>query len=186
MHQEENHILVQFLKVLADESRLRILGLLVNQEANVEELAAYLNLKPPTVSHHLNRLRELGIVEMRIDGNVHFYRFLSDSLTNVHLMLTPEKLSQMTEDIQEDAWERKVLRDFLSGEELKEIPASRKKRLIVLTWLAGKFDMGTRYAESEVNERIKRHHPDFSTLKRELVGHQLMERKNNVYWRLKS
>jgi hypothetical protein len=181
---EESQTLVQFLKVLADESRLRILGLLAGKEASVEELAAYLNLKPPTVSHHLNRLRELQLVDMRAHGNVHMYRFRPESLYRLNRMLTPEKLTELTEDVQGDAWELKVLRDFLNGDELKEIPASRKKRLVILNWLVGKFEMEIRYPESKVNEIIKRHHPDFATLRRELVGNRLMERENGVYWRI--
>lgn len=184
MTDEESQTLVQFLKVLADESRLRILGLLASQEASVEELAAYLKLKPPTVSHHLNRLRELQLVQMRAEGNVHFYRFQPESLYRLHRMLTPEKLSRLTDDVQGDEWERKVLRDFLNGEELKEIPASRKKRLVILKWLADKFESGEKYPESAVNEIIGHHHPDFATLRRELIGNRLMERENAVYWRI--
>lgn len=179
----ENQLLVQFLKVLADESRLRILGLLAGQESSVEELAAYLKLKPPTVSHHLNRLRELQLVAMRTEGNVHFYRFQPESLYRLHRMLTPEKLSQLTNDVQGDEWERKVLRDFLNGEELKEIPASRKKRLVILKWIADKFEMDVKYPESGINETIGRHHPDFATLRRELIVNGLMDRANGVYWR---
>lgn len=184
MSDEESQQLIQFLKVLADESRLRILGLLANQEASVEELAAYLKLKPPTVSHHLNRLRELQLVEMRAEGNVHFYRFCPESLTRVNRMLTPEKLSTLTDDVQGDEWDRKVLRDFLNGEELKEIPASQKKRLVVLRWLVAKFEIDVKYPEAKVNEIIKHHHPDFATLRREMIGHHLMNRENGVYWRI--
>ena len=184
MTDEDGQTLVQFLKVLADESRLRILGLLANQEASVEELAAYLNLRPPTVSHHLNRLRSLQLVEMRAHGNVHFYRFQPESLYRLNRMLTPEKLSRLTDDVQGDEWEHKVLRDFLNGEELKEIPASRKKRLVILKWLANKFEVNVQYPESEVNEIIGRHHPDFATLRRELIGNRLMERENSIYWRV--
>lgn len=183
MTDEESQSLVDFLKVLADESRLKILGLLTNRESSVEEIAAYLKLKPPTVSHHLNRLRELQLVELRAEGNIHYYRFQPDSLYRVHRMLTPEKLLRFTDDMQGNEWDRKVLRDFLNGEELKEIPASRKKRDVILTWLAEKFEMGVKYPESEVNAIIGKHHPDFATLRRELIGSQLMNRENGVYWR---
>jgi len=98
-------------------------------------------------------------------------------------MLTPEKLSQLTNDVQGDEWERKVLRDFLNGEELKEIPASRKKRLVILKWIADKFEMDVKYPESGVNETIGRHHPDFATLRRELIVNGLMDRADGVYWR---
>jgi predicted transcriptional regulator len=184
MNKGENPILVQFLKVLADESRLRLLGLLADHEASVEELAASLNLRTPTVSHHLSRLSAMKLVDMRADGNVHVYRFRPESLYQLHQMLTPETLTQLNDDVQGDAWERKVLRDFLNGEELKEIPASLKKRAVVLHWLADKFTPGVRYPEAKVNEIIKHHHPDFATLRRELIGHRLMARENNVYWRL--
>ncbi|MDB5097460.1 MAG: ArsR family transcriptional regulator, partial [Cyanobacteria bacterium RYN_339] len=68
-------------------------------------------------------------------------------------------------------------------ERLKEIPASRKKREVVLRWLADRFEIGPRYAEREVNEVIKRHHPDFATLRRELIGANLMQREAGEYWR---
>ena len=35
-----------------------------------------------------------------------------------------------------------------------------------------------------MNEIIGRHHSDYATLRRELIGYQLMERENGFYWRL--
>lgn len=183
MSNEDSQILIQLLKVLADESRIRILGILADHEASVDELTAYLGLKAPTVSHHLSRLRELGLVHMRPEGNIHFYRFQPESLRQLNRLLQPERLVTMA-NIEGDAWERKLLKDFLIGEKLKEIPASRKKRFVILKWLAEKFQPDIRYPESEVNEIISRHHPDFATLRRELIGNHLMERENGVYWRI--
>lgn len=40
------------------------------------------------------------------------------------------------------------------------------------------------YTEREVNDIIGRHHPDFATLRRELIGARHMQRENVVYWRL--
>jgi hypothetical protein len=106
-------------------------------------------------------------------------------------VLTPEKMRSLADDVESDAWERKVLRDFFEGECLKEIPAAHKqhgnkKRRIVLRWLANRFEPGVRYTEREVNEILKRHHPDFATLRRDLVGSGLglMRRENGIYWRL--
>ena len=45
--------LLAFFKALADESRLRIVGLLAEREYSVQALAQALALKEPTVSHHL-------------------------------------------------------------------------------------------------------------------------------------
>ena len=82
-----------------------------------------------------------------------------------------------------EAWEQKVLRDFFDGERLKEIPASRKKRAVILKRLADQFSSGARYRETQVNEVLLRHHPDPATLRRELVGAGLLQREQSIYWR---
>lgn len=185
MNDTDIQVLMQLLKALADKSRIRILGILTQQEASVDELSAYTGLKPPTVSHHLSRLRALDLVSMRADGNVHFYKFQTESLRRLNRLLQPEQLAAMA-TAEGDTWEQKVLNDFLIGEQLKEIPASRKKRLVILKWLVEKFEWNVRYPESEVNEMLKRHHPDFATIRREFIGNKLMLRENGVYWRIGS
>ncbi len=187
MVQEELQILLQFFKALADETRLKMLGLLAQREYSVEELAALLQVKAPTISHHLARLKELNLVEMRSDGNMHYYQLNGEALRQANkLLLTPEKLVSFADSIEGDAWERKVLRDFLDGSRLKEIPASAKKRAVILKWLASQFEYGVMYKEAEVNEIIKRHHPDFAFWRRALIATKaaLMQRDNGLYWRV--
>ncbi|HEV7666095.1 MAG TPA: metalloregulator ArsR/SmtB family transcription factor [Chloroflexota bacterium] len=183
-------LLLDFFKALADESRLRLVGLLAISERSVDELATLLELRAPTVSHHLKRLKALDLVSMRAQGTSHVYRLNIDALH----ALSREALSVETlgaaavapavSAVGADAWDRKVLRDFLIAETLKEIPASRKKRDVVLRWLVERFANDRRYTEKEVNAVLVRHHPDVATLRRELVGANLMQRANNVYWRV--
>ncbi len=193
MKNEQFQILLRFFKVLADESRLTIVGILASQECSVEELAALLQLKEPTVSHHLSRLKELNLVSMRPDGNAHLYQLDSDTLQNISKeIFTPERMASLVEEVNTEAWEQKVLRTYIDGDclesdeiqRLKEIPASRKKRLVILKWLVKKFDIGVNYSERSVNDIIKSYHPDCATLRRDLVGHQLMQREQGLYWRL--
>lgn len=185
MGQKEFNTLLRFFKALADESRLKILGILANRECSVEELAAMLNLKEPTVSHHLAKLKELHLVAMRSEGNTHLYWLNSEALQDISKeVFTPDRMASLVDDVEGEAWENKVLSNFIEGGRLKEIPASRKKRLVILKWLAGQFDMEVKYPERQVNELIKRYHPDCATLRRELIGSQLMHRENGVYWRL--
>src|SRR5581483_7941039 len=132
---------VRFFKALADESRLRILGLLATQPRSVEELAALLDLSAPTVSHHLSRLKELGLVRMQPEGTTHLYALDATVLRRLsQALLAQDRVASLARDVEGSAWERKVLRDFFQGERLKEIPASRKKRLVILRWLAGQFE----------------------------------------------
>ena len=184
MPEEEFQALLQFFKVLADENRLKLLGLLANREQSVEELAALLQLRAPTVSHHLAKLKELDLVGMRPEGNAHIYWLNSEALRNTSKgLLSSEKMASLVDDVEGDAWERKVLRDFFEGTRLKEIPASRKKRSVILRWLATQFEHGILYKEAQVNEIIERHHPDTAWLRRELIAEKLMQRGNGMYWR---
>ena len=184
MSDADLQLLLQYFKALADETRLRIVGLLAGREQSVEEIAAAVGLRTPTVSHHLQRLKDLDLVAMRREGTTHYYSLrLGELLRMNRELMTAEKVRSLASMEGGEAWERKVLRDFFSGEELKEIPASRKKRLVVLRWLADRFAFGERYPEAKVNEVIGRHHPDYATLRRELIASGLMQRENGIYWR---
>ncbi|HEU5316304.1 MAG TPA: DUF2087 domain-containing protein [Chloroflexota bacterium] len=122
---------------------------------------------------------------MRQEGTTHLYSLDEVALRRLSKdVLTPEKMVSLADDVEGDAFERKVLRDFFEGERLKQIPAPLKKKLVVLRWLAGKFEPGVRYPEREVNETIKRHHPDTAELRRGMIDHRLMARERGVYWRL--
>jgi hypothetical protein len=177
-------LVLTFFKVLADESRLRIVGILAAGERSVDELAAVLDLRAPTVSHHLARLRVLGLVSMRVEGNVHYYRLELDALRGLsRRVLALDQIVALADDTHADAWQRKVLRDFFEGERLKEIPASRKKREVVLQWLASQFRVDVRYREVDVNTLLQRYHADTATLRRELVGAGVLRREHSVYWR---
>lgn len=178
--------MLEFFKVLSDESRLKLVGALASSERTVEELALMLDLKPPTVSHHLSKLKSLDLVQMKTEGNTHLYRLNLEVLRRLSKqMLAVESLSKDEASINYEAWERKILNDFLEGEKLKEIPASRKKREVILRWLVDKFQFDRAYAEKEVNQMILRHHPDFATLRRELIGAKLMDRQSGIYHRLR-
>ena len=66
--------LVTFFKALADKNRLKIVGLLAEKSYSVEELSELLGLKPPTISHHLSKLVEAGLVRARAEGYYSVYQ----------------------------------------------------------------------------------------------------------------
>lgn len=66
--------LVQVFKLLADETRLKILLYLMQEgELHVSALCERLQQSQPAVSHHLALLRESGLIEPRRDGKHNFY-----------------------------------------------------------------------------------------------------------------
>ncbi|HEY9217065.1 MAG TPA: metalloregulator ArsR/SmtB family transcription factor [Phenylobacterium sp.] len=175
--------LLAFFKAMANESRLRIVGLLAARERSVQELAELLALTEPTVSHHLAALKALGLVRVRAEGVTRWHVLDAEALTAMNLaLLEPKDVAAMAPPAQD--WDAKVVQGFLDPDgRLKVIPASRRKREIVLRWLVDQFDTGRRYQEAEVNEMIQKRHWDSATLRRELIGHGMMAREAGVYWR---
>jgi predicted transcriptional regulator len=185
MAQEHFDTLLQFFKVLGNESRLKILGLLANQEWSVSELAEFLDLREPTVSHHLSAMKDLGLVSVRADGNTRIYALNTKYLESMNRDIFSQKnLAQLVDNATEDSWEQKVIQSFVEGDRLKGIPARLKKRQVILKWLVEKFEWDRRYQELEVNNILKEYHPDHAALRRYLVENKLMDRDGREYWRI--
>lgn len=177
-------VLLEFFKAMAHESRLRIVGLLANGERSVQDLAAELDLKEPTVSHHLAILKAQGLVTVRAEGTTRWHALDLGALERLsRRVLEPDALTAAPAAPRGS--DAKVLAGFVGADgRLKVIPAARRKRTVVLRWLAGEFEPDRRYSEAEVNAILQARHPDSATLRRELVGHDMLAREAGVYWRL--
>ncbi|HUO89014.1 MAG TPA: metalloregulator ArsR/SmtB family transcription factor [Rhizomicrobium sp.] len=177
--------LLEFFKAMAHESRLRIVGLLAQREHSVQELAAALDLKEPTVSHHLAVLKDLGLVTVRAEGTTRWHALDRAALERLSTRVLQQSPAETAAKVEPEDWDEKVLRGFVRADgTLTHMPASRKKRGAVLRWLMRDFEEGRRYSEAEVNARIQRRHWDSATLRRELIGHRMMARAERMYWRL--
>ncbi len=176
--------LLAFFKAMANESRLRIVGLLAARERSVQELAQLLALSEPTVSHHLAVLKAIGLVSMRAEGVVRWHALVPKALAGMNrALLDKDKVAALGARGTDP--DERVLASFVDVNGLmKRIPATRAKRLVILKWLVRKFEENRRYPEARVNETIQRHHWDSATLRRELIGHRMMAREKGVYWRL--
>jgi hypothetical protein len=172
--------LVDVFRALGDPVRLRLIGLIAERPRTGKELAGSVNVGAPTVSHHMDRLVRGGLVSVRRDGQSRIYSLDLESLQSLVRLATPPQAS-LEPGSSEDMERAKVVRDFFDGDRLKQIPAQRKKRVIVLQHLLSRFEPGRKYTEREVSELLKAAHPDFATLRRELVDYGYMTRAGGVY-----
>ena len=75
---------VSIFKLLADETRLRILHyLLQEKEINVRTFCQLLGQTQPAVSHHLALLRMAGLIECRRDGKHNFYHLVPQRIQSI-------------------------------------------------------------------------------------------------------
>jgi len=182
---DENEIL-NFCKALADTNRLKIIGLLARQSYSVEELAALLNRKASTISHHLSKLAEVGLVTARAEGYYSVYQLDKQALeVTARSQFSAEQIAAFAKDVDLEAYDRKVLANFsLPDGSLREIPAQRKKLEVVLRYVVKAFQLDVKYTEKQANEILSRFHEDTATLRRELVGYGLIKRVDGggKYW----
>ena len=186
LNAEQFDQVLNLLKAMADRSRLRIIGLISDRERTVKDLAELMELKEPTVSSHLSILKELGLVEMRVEKNSHYYRYRAEDIHSILKMLKPKPFDSDAEYEASDDFERNVLNHFIVDGKLKEIPVQQKKLLVILKFLAKRFDPGIQYTEKRLNEILKQYHPDCATIRRMFIGHKFMARRNGLYWVLEA
>lgn len=171
----------QLFKALGHPVRLLIMNLVLTKARHGEELAAILRLNPATISHHLAKLTEAGLLEARKDQYYQTYSLaqnvLQRTLEEVIRLPQPDLRAQ----VKPDAYREKVLKTFFRHGRLKQIPAQNKKQRIILEHIAREFEPGRAYEEMEVNRILIEFNDDVAWLRRGLVEHKLMSREGGVY-----
>jgi biotin operon repressor len=156
-------------RALADENRLRIIGLLAHHPHSVEELAANLHLSSATISHHLQRLQKADLVQGHVQQYYSVYALRADVLREITQQLAA--LDSLKADTAKhlDIYNAQVIEEYFARGRLKSFPTQLKKRQVILQHLANQFEIGKRYSEKRVNEILKSFYSDYEILRRELV-----------------
>lgn len=185
---EQETELLDFFKALADENRLKIIGLLAQQPTSVENIAAKIGLSVSTTSHHLARLSKAGLVSARTDGHYYIYSLHTDTLKDMsQRLLHDEQIRKLSEPLDGDAYDQKVLTNFLDSEgRIKSFPAQDKKLGAILRHVVKAFEFDQRYPEKQVNVILSQFSEDTAFLRRSLIEYKYMEREGGggVYWRI--
>ena len=71
---------VEFCKALSDETRQAILKMLQGREMSVGEIVEAFRTSQPTISHHLNLLKRVGLVRRRREGKQVFYSIAQENV----------------------------------------------------------------------------------------------------------
>jgi len=180
--------LLTFFKTLADANRLKIVGLLAQEPMSGERLAELLNLHPSTVSHHLARLSKAGLVSARAEGYYSIFRLETKNLESMaQRMLAKEALPIASLEFSQDAYDRKVLHNYILPDgSVKAFPTQQKKFEAILRYVVQAFEPGVHYTEKQVNDILSRFNEDTAYLRRSLVEFGLMQRQGGggEYWRI--
>lgn len=175
--------LVEFYRALGDETRLKLIGLLSLKPMCGLELAEALHITPPTVSHHIGRLKSLDLVRSVREDNTVYYALNAERLQALsRIKLGGLNVGESGEGGRTSRDERqKVLSAFVVDGQVKSMPTQQKKQLYILELIAQDFEPDRDYAEREVNEIIKRRYQDYCLIRRDFIIYGYMTRERAVY-----
>jgi hypothetical protein len=170
--------LVEAFRLLADDERLLVAGALVLGARSADEVAERTAISKRNVLAALSRLEAGELVRRHADGT---WQFDVARLKEIARDARPREAPEDVGDV--DAVTASVLRTFLRGGRLTQIPMHAGKRRVVLDHICRVFDIGVRYPEREVNALLRAFHPDYAALRRYLVDEGFLGRERNIYWR---
>ena len=159
---------------------------LTSGEMYTELLAERLELTPSTVSFHMKKLEDAGLVVSRKEQYYTVYSLNREVLEKTvyeAAVSEPEQVDDQQK--REEAYRQKVLRAFFEYGKLRSIPVQRKKKLICYEQIAGYFELGRVYEEKEVNAVISPIYEDYCTVRRDMIGEGILRREGGWYIRLK-
>ncbi|MBN2048759.1 MAG: metalloregulator ArsR/SmtB family transcription factor [Anaerolineaceae bacterium] len=179
--------LLQFFKALNDANRLKIVGLLSQEDLSVEQMAEMLKISSSTVSHHLGRLSKAGLVSARSESYYNIYHLETNIIEEMSArLLAKETLPKVTENVDMDAYQKKIVKNYSNPDgTLKLIPYQRKKFQAILDYILPEFTPGQHYSEQEVNDRLAKYHEDYAYLRRGMIEYRYLDRTadGTDYWR---
>lgn len=177
----ENETLCLF-KTIADDTRLKILRALFERDLYVELLAERLNLSQATVSFHMKKLLQAGLVDARREQYYVMYSLKRDVFRHtLEELIRPDAGDNAAEQLREEQYRRKVLKSFMPDGVCTQMPAQLKKRIIIYREIFDRFDPARTYTEKEVNAVISAVHADYCTVRRGFIGMGWMSRNNGIY-----
>lgn len=164
--------------LLADDERLRVVAALVLGARATDEIVDRTGLPSRRVLAALTRLEAAELVRRDDAGSWSF------DIAKLKEIAREGRPREEPDDVGEvDAVTASVLRTFLRGGRLTQIPMHAGKRRIVLDHICRVFDIGVHYPEREVNALLRAFHPDYAALRRYLVDEGFLGRERNIYWR---
>lgn len=176
---------LEIFKCLSDNSRLRIINDLMIEPMYVELLSERLGLSTSTISFHLKKLTDANIVSSKKEQYYTMYRLNEDIFkVNLEDLIKDSKNEEEILNQREEKYRKSVIESFFKYNKLKNIPVQNKKKQIVLEKIVETFEWNRTYTEKEVNLLIADFHDDFCTIRRDLIGFNLMERKDGIYKRV--
>ena len=118
---------IEFIKIVSEPLRVRILMLLKEASLSVSELVTIAGQSQSNISHHIKLLKDMGLIDVERHGNINLYSLIKNPQITVSVRTLWENLSQIAEEIPENIEDMRKLVLIL---------AERQKQINSESWSA--------------------------------------------------
>jgi biotin operon repressor len=173
---------IGILKALADSSRLAVVNALLERPHCAEDLATRLHRSPSTITFHLKKLEEAGLIKKSRNQYYGIFELRADLLeVSLKDFVTHPASEDSPEQKRLRKSQEKVLQTFVKNGKLVQLPKQWKKQRIILDELASRLEPSREYLEKELNLELQAFYPDYCTLRRLLIEEGYMTRDAGRY-----
>ncbi len=172
---------LMMLKALADESRLEIFKLLLDRDAYIEVISERLKLSPSTVSFHVKKLCDAGLVTSHREQYYTMYSAIP-SIADLRIkdMILGFTSTLHEQDKIELVYKEKILKSFFKYGRLVKIPVQKKKRQWVMERIANNFLPSKSYSTTSATKLLSEIYEDTELLLKELQSCGYLDINNSV------
>jgi hypothetical protein len=177
-----------FISATLNADRLKLISYLSQDACSIQDLAKKLDQNPVSILSHIEVLEDANLVTAEDHHGNRVYSFNSkfiELLARQQLSQNRNNVDLSSIDLTED--QKSLITNYTRADgSLIRIPSQSKKIIIILEYIVYSFEFETNYSEKEVNEILKRFHPDIPALRRYLIdyGYLGREKDGSRYWRL--
>ncbi len=163
--------------LLAEDDRRAVAAALILGATSLNDLATATGLDTRAVTNALERLVSGGLVTS--DGTS--FWIVGQAFKVAARQAAPKPPE--TQFGNEPAADRKILDQWITDGRLSGLPTKWSHKVVLLDWVAQRFEPGIHYSEQQINATLATIYPDTAALRRYLVEANLMDRADGEYWR---
>ena len=175
---------VQLFKALGDKSRLRIVNTLrIEGPMYVELLSQRLELAQSTVSFHLKKLEECGIVKSNKEQYYVVFSLNTELLESKVIDLISSTNSDLDEQKEREIkYRNEVLKTYFKNERLTSIPVQKEKKKIILEYIVRGLNAEESYTIGALNYILYKYTMDIEKLREELIQNSYLYSREGIFF----
>ena len=171
----------EIFKLLADESRLKIVSILLKGDSYADLMAKQIGVTVSTITYHIKKMETVGLIRC---SKVHHYKIYSLN-QEIFKNTVNDILGFVSVEWNDKIYRYNIISHFFVCGRLKKIPVQIHKKRIVMEFLIDKLENEHYYTKEEIDAYIQQFFDDTEIVFFEFTTLGLLKEENCLYRRVR-